>query len=197
MLQRFLAVLLVSSAIVNAQSPAAWSQWRGPARDGVASAFTVPTTWPAQLTKRWTATVGVGHSSPVVFGNRVVVHTRQRNREVVAAYDLASGKQLWQDGVDAPSYAINPAAIAHGPGPKSTPAIADGRVFTFGISGIFSAHDLATGKLLWRKPAPAILPEFGTASCRWWTHVGDRIPRQPNAGTHGDGRAKGDAAVDR
>ena len=107
--------------------------------------------------------VGAGHASPVVAGNRVVVHTRQGNREIVAAYDLQSGKQLWQDGVDAP-YTMNPAATGHGPGPKSTPAIADGRVFTLGISGIFSAHDLATGKLLWRKNAPPAPPEFGTAT---------------------------------
>ena len=140
-----------------------WPQWRGPSRDGVASSFTVPATWPAQLTKKWQATVGVGHSSPVVSGNRVVVHTRQENREVVTAFDLESGKQLWQDAVDAP-YRVNPAAAAHGPGPKSTPAIADGRVFTMGVSGIFSAHDLATGKLLWRKNAPAVPQEYGTSN---------------------------------
>ena len=140
-----------------------WPQWRGPARDGVASTFTAPAAWPPQLTKRWQATVGAGHASPVVAGSRVVVHTRQGNRETVAAYDLASGKQLWQDGVDAP-YTMNQAAIGHGPGPKSTPAIANGRVFTLGISGIFSAHDLATGKLLWRKNAPPAPPEFGTAT---------------------------------
>ncbi len=155
------SALLVTS--LSAQSNAAWPQWRGPARDGVASAFTVPTTWPAQLTKKWSATVGVGHASPVVAGNRVVVHTRQGNREVVTAYDFESGKQLWQDGVEAP-YTMNPAATGHGPGPKSTPSIADGRVFTLGISGIFSAHDLATGKLLWRKNAPPAPPEFGTAT---------------------------------
>jgi len=147
----------------QAQAPAAWPQWRGPARDGVASGFTIPTTWPAQLTKRWEATVGVGHASPVVAGNRVVVHSRQNNQEIVAAYDLDSGKQLWQQSVDAP-YTVNPAAAAHGPGPKSTPAIAGGRIFTLGISGIFSAHDLATGKLLWRKNAPPTPPLYGTAS---------------------------------
>lgn len=161
----------LSSALV-AQGPApspalsrieGWPQWRGPNRDGVASSFTAPATWPAQLTKRWQATVGVGHASPVVAGNRVVVHARQGTREIVAAYDLASGKPLWQDGVEAP-YTMNQAALGHGPGPKSTPAIADGRVFTLGISGIFSAHDLATGKLLWRKGAPPSPPEFGTAS---------------------------------
>ena len=155
-----IGLLLVS---IETAVRADWPQWRGPGRDGVASSFTPPPTWPAQLTKRWQMNVGAGHASPVIAGTRVIVHARQGNREIVSAYDLASGKQLWQDGVDAP-YTMNSAATGHGPGPKSTPAVADGRVFTFGISGIFSAHDLATGKLLWRKNAPPAPPEFGTAT---------------------------------
>ena len=162
-----LGELVLSESSVARQSNAArvegWVQWRGPSRDGVASSFTIPATWPAQLTKTWEATVGLGHSSPVVSGNRIVIHTRQENREVVTAFDLQSGKQLWQDAVDAP-YRVNPAAAAHGPGPKSTPAIAGGRVFTMGVSGIFSAYDLATGKLLWRKDAPATPQEYGTSN---------------------------------
>ena len=158
-----IAAIGLFGSLVHAQSPAAWPQWRGPARDGVASAFTPPATWPAQLTKKWEVTVGAGHSSPVVSGNRVVMHSRMGEREIVAAYDLQTGKQLWQEAIDAP-YTMNPAARAHGPGPKSTPAIAGGRVFTLGISGIFSAHDLNTGKLLWRKPAPRTPPTYGTAS---------------------------------
>ena len=156
-------VTFVLFVLTTVAAVADWPQWRGPARDGVASAFTAPTAWPAQLTRRWQATVGAGHASPVVVGNRVIVHTRQANREIVAAYDLASGKQLWQDGIDAP-YTMNQAARGHGPGPKSTPAVSGGRIFTLGISGIFSAHDLATGKLLWRKNAPPAPPEFGTAT---------------------------------
>jgi len=155
-----IGVLLVS---LESALWADWPQWRGPARDGVASGFTAPAAWPAQLTKKWQATVGLGHASPVVSGDRVIVHTRQGNRELVTAFDLASGKQLWQDGVDAP-YIMNPAAIGHGPGPKSTPLISGARVFTLGITGIFSAHDLATGRLLWRKDAPKAPPEFGTAT---------------------------------
>jgi len=156
-------VTLMFFVLTTVTVDADWPQWRGPARDGVAPAFTAPAAWPAQLTRRWQATVGLGHASPVIAGNRVVVHSRQANREVLAAYDLASGKQLWQDAVDAP-YTMNQAALGHGPGPKSTPAVADGRVFTLGISGIFSAHDLATGTLLWRKNAPPAPPEFGTAT---------------------------------
>jgi hypothetical protein len=156
--------VLTLTASLFAQTPApSWSQWRGPARDGIASSFTAPATWPAQLTKKWEATVGAGHASPVIAGTRIIVHTRQDNREVLTAFDLASGKQLWQDGVDAP-YTMNKAAAGHGPGPKSTPAIAGGRVFALGVSGIFSAHDLATGKLLWRKPAPPVPQEYGTSN---------------------------------
>jgi outer membrane protein assembly factor BamB len=156
-------VTLVTLVTFATVASADWPQWRGQARDGVATAFTPPTAWPAQLTRRWQITVGAGHASPVVAGNRVILHSRLGNREIVAAYDMGTGKQLWQDGVDAP-YTMNQAALGHGPGPKSTPSIADGRVFTFGISGIFSAHDLATGKLLWRKAAPKTPPEFGTAT---------------------------------
>jgi outer membrane protein assembly factor BamB len=160
----FLCFCAAVFVVAGAQTPApSWPQWRGPARDGVASGFTVPDAWPAQLTRRWQVQVGAGHASPVVSGNRVILHSRQGTREIVAAYDLTSGKQLWQDGIEAP-YTMNPAATGHGPGPKSTPAIAGGRVFTLGISGIFSAHDEATGKLLWRKNAPKTPPEFGTAA---------------------------------
>ena len=144
-----------------AQVPS-WPQWRGPARDGVA-AFDAPPVWPASLTKAWEAPVGLGHSSPVIAGGKVVVHTREEAREVVRAFDLATGKRLWRDAYDAP-YQINPAAQLHGPGPKSTPAIAGGRVFTLGISGIFSGFDLETGKVLWRTPAAQPLPIYGTAT---------------------------------
>ena len=163
MLRSAVFVSFVSVVLFGRVLIADWPQWRGPARDGIASAFTPPATWPAQLTRKWRIPAGAGHASPVVAGNRVVVHSRHGNRETIAAYDLNSGKQLWQESVEAP-YTVNPAARGHGPGPKSTPVIAGERVFTLGISGIFSAHDLATGKLLWRKNAPAAPPEYGTAA---------------------------------
>ena len=152
---------VVTAAGLLAQAPS-WPQWRGPARDGVA-AFDAPSVWPAALTKAWEAQVGVGHSSPVIANGKVVVHTREAAREVVRAFDLATGRRLWQDAYDAP-YQINPAAQLHGPGPKSTPAIAGGRVFTLGISGVLSAFDLETGKRLWRTPAAQPLPIYGTAT---------------------------------
>jgi len=145
-----------------AQRPMAeWPQWRGPQRSGVAD-FAAPSKWPATLTKRWEISVGAGHSSPVVSGDRVIIHSRQGEREVTRSLDLKTGKEIWKNDLAAP-YTMNPAARAHGPGPKSTPVIAGGRVFTYGISGILSAHDLTTGKLLWRTEPPAAIAEFGTA----------------------------------
>jgi len=148
------------------QKPAAtntdWPQWRGPKRDGSVGAA-LPAQWPEALTKRWEITVGSGHASPVVSGNRVVVIARQDDQEIVRALDVATGKEIWRAAYPAP-YTINPAAWAHGPGPKSTPAIAGGRVFTIGIGGVLSAFDLASGKLLWRVPGPSVLPQYGTAT---------------------------------
>ena len=144
-------------AVVTAQAATGdWPQWRGPSRDGSVLAA-LPTQWPEALKKRWETPVGAGHASPVVSGNRVVVIAREGEQEIVRALDLASGKEIWRAANHAP-YTINSAAWAHGAGPKSTPAIAGGRVFTFGIGGILSAFDLASGTLLWRVPAPAVLP---------------------------------------
>ena len=163
-----LTTILTAGIVVvdgHAQAPKpvpGWPQWRGPVRDGSVTTV-LPVEWPATLTKQWEVPVGAGHSSPVTSGNRVVVLAREGDREVVRALDLASGRQLWRAEYEAP-YTVNPAAAAHGPGPKATPAIAGGRVFTFGIGGVLSAFDLATGRLLWRTPAPPSLPEYGTGS---------------------------------
>jgi outer membrane protein assembly factor BamB len=139
-----------------------WPQWRGPRRDGFVLAA-LPAEWPAALTKRWEIPVGAGHASPVVSGNRVVVIAREGDDEVVRALDITSGKEIWRAVYPAP-YTINSAAWAHGAGPKSTPAVAGGRVFTLGIGGILSAFDATGGKLLWRIPAPRVLPLYGTAT---------------------------------
>lgn len=160
-----LTILLLGSTPTTltpfAQTQQEWSQWRGPRRDG-STQFTPPAVWPKTLTKRWSVVIGAGHASPVITGRRVIVHARQGDREITRAIDLESGKEVWRDDYAAP-YTMNPAARGHGPGPKSTPAVANGRAFTFGISGILSGYDVATGKVLWRADAPPAPPEFGTA----------------------------------
>jgi outer membrane protein assembly factor BamB len=139
-----------------------WPQWRGPRRDGSVDAV-LPVRWPDALKKTWEIPVGAGHASPVVSGNRVVVIGREGDQEIVRALHLSSGKEIWRAAYSAP-YDVNPAARTHGPGPKSTPAIAGSRVFTLGIGGVLSAFGLESGKLLWRVPAPDVLPQYGTAT---------------------------------
>ncbi|HUR21998.1 MAG TPA: PQQ-binding-like beta-propeller repeat protein [Vicinamibacterales bacterium] len=162
----FRALGILAFAVLSATQPTAtgtdWPQWRGPRRDGFVDAA-LPTQWPDALKKRWEIPVGAGYASPVVSGNRVVVIARQGEEEIVRALDVASGKEIWRAAYPAP-FVVNPAAWSHGAGPKSTPAIARGRVFTFGIGGILSAFDLASGKLLWRLPSPAVSPQYGTAT---------------------------------
>ena len=158
------ARVLLTLAVVTAQIATGtdWPQWRGPGRDGSVLAA-LPAQWPEALKKRWEISVGAGHASPVVSGNRVVVIAREGDQEIVRALDVASGKEIWRAAYAAP-YTVNSAAWAHGAGPKSTPAVAGGRVFALGIGGILSAFELASGRLLWRVPAPATLPLYGTAT---------------------------------
>ena len=157
------ALVPVGLAVISAQSQSAdWPQWRGPNRDGAVIQFVPPPAWPEALTRQWQVEVGEGYASPVVAGDRVFVHTRRGDDEVVSALDATTGDVVWQAAYPAP-YELHPAAVQHGLGPKSTPAISDGKLFTFGISGILSGFDLATGQLLWRRDAPAAGPYYGTA----------------------------------
>ena len=143
-----------------------WNQWRGPSRDGAAATFTPPAAWPDRPKQVWKVQVGIGHSSPVVASGRVYVFSRAGEQETISARDLASGREVWRQAYDAP-YTMNPAATSHGKGPKSTPVVDRGRVFTFGIGGTLSAWQAQDGKLLWRKDfkkeLPSTVPEFGVA----------------------------------
>jgi outer membrane protein assembly factor BamB len=151
--------------VLRAQTGTAdWPQWRGVNRDGGTSTFRPPAKWPETLTMKWRHDVGEGYSSPVVVGDTVYAFGRQvgSDNEVVTAFEANSGKQLWQARYAAP-YTVVKAAAGHGLGPKATPAFADGRLFTFGISGILTAFDAKSGKILWQKPAPAEGPTFTTS----------------------------------
>ena len=144
-----------------------WPQWRGPHRDGLVASFTPPTAWPENLKPVWKIQVGIGHASPVVVGRKVYLHSRQGEEEVVAAFDLDTGKQLWRDSY-AVAYQMNPAATSHGKGPKSTPVIYNDKIYTLGITGVLSCYDTSAGKLKWRKEFSkqfkATSPLYGTAA---------------------------------
>jgi outer membrane protein assembly factor BamB len=154
-----------AAALASALGAADWPQWRGPARDGRA-ALASRASFPETLTAAWKVAVGEGHASPVVASDRVYVFAREGEDEVVQSLELATGKRLWRQSYPA-TYTMNSAATAHGKGPKATPTFAQARVFTFGISGILSCFEAATGRLAWRKEFssqfPATAPLYGVA----------------------------------
>ncbi len=157
---------LVATLVLPAFAPAAaaqeWTQWRGPNRDGVAAAFDVPAPWPDRLRQRWAVEVGSGYATPLLIGERLYLYVRQAEDEVLLALDPATGETIWRSAYPAP-FAMNPATNPHGPGPKSTPAYAAGRLFTLGMSGIVSAFDADDGALLWQVPGDAVEPFYHTA----------------------------------
>ncbi len=142
-----------------------WPQWRGPNRDGVAP-FHEPKAWPEKLTTRWKVTIGEGYASPLFAGGRILEFARQGDDEVAMAIDPDNGKVIWRQSYPAPYEPVNSAA-RHGKGPKSTPLFYDGKLYTFGISGVLSSFDAATGKVEWRKEYSkdfkGTWPQFGTS----------------------------------
>jgi len=151
-------VVLAGASWLFAQD---WPQWRGPNRDGKVTGFTAPQTWPKELAQKWKTTVGMGDSTPALVGDKLYVFARQGEDEVILCLNAADGKELWKN-----KYAV--AAIsgadsrAH-PGPRSSPAVADGKVVTLGVSGVVSCVDAATGKTLWRNDEYKAVPQFHTA----------------------------------
>lgn len=139
-----------------------WPQWRGPNRDGAAAGFTAPATWPKTLTQKWTVAVGSGDATPALVGGKVYSFSRQGGDEVTLCLDAATGKEIWKDAFAVAAIA-GPAARAHA-GPRSSPAVGDGKVVTIGVTGVLSCLDANTGKPIWRNQDFKGVPKFYTAS---------------------------------
>lgn len=138
-----------------------WPQWRGPNRDGKVSGFTAPQTWPTALKPSWKATVGLGDSTPALVGDKLYVFARQGEHEVTLCLDAATGKKLWEDRYATPAIS-GPDARQHA-GPRSSPAVGEGKVVTLGVNGVLSCLDASSGKVLWRNEKFTAVPRFHTA----------------------------------
>jgi outer membrane protein assembly factor BamB len=152
-----LLTMLFLSANLYSQD---WPQFRGINRDSKVTGFKAPASWPDTLKQQWKVKVGTGDATPVLVGKKIYLHTRQGGDEVILCLDAATGKDLWSDKYPTPP--VTGPAASH-PGPRSTPAIANGKIVTFGTSGILSCLDAATGKVIWRRENPTnAIPQFFT-----------------------------------
>ncbi len=155
--------VIAAALVVVAGPPASaqeWAGWRGPQRDGTAPASQAPEAWPETLARAWQVGIGEGYSSPVVSDERVFLHSREGDAEVVTAFELSSGARLWRQDYPA-RYVQNTIVPADLPGPFATPAVDDGRVFTLGAAGILSSWDAASGALFWRNDYSASVQVTG------------------------------------
>jgi outer membrane protein assembly factor BamB len=91
--------------------------------------------------------VGDGHSSPVIAGGKVFLHTRVdgKDEEQFTAYDAKTGKELWKK-----SYKRGPFTSVFGLGPRATPLVAGDKVYTFGVTGILTCWQAEDGKQVWQ-----------------------------------------------
>lgn len=123
-----------------------WPQFRGPDRDGIffdrETIGPFPSGGPELV---WDKPIGTGFSAPVATQGSVVVFHRRGRQEVVEALRADSGETLW-------TFA-SPTAyrddFGFDNGPRATPVIADGKVFTFGAQGWLHCLDFETGRKLW------------------------------------------------
>jgi outer membrane protein assembly factor BamB len=140
-LRSLLLIVLLGAPLAAAD----WPQWLGPRRDGTSTEKFKP--WKGELKVVWKKEVGPGHSSPVIAGGKVFLHARVpgKEEEAVTAYDAKTGEQLWSTSYERAAF-FSP----FGTGPQATPAVANGKVYSFGATGVLACFDAAKGTRLWK-----------------------------------------------
>jgi len=141
---RFLVLAAILCTTLAAVEPAVWPRYNGPSGDGWSPAKGLKLDWAKQAPKEmWRATLtDKGYAGPSSDGKAVYIIDHQGDQDIVRAFDLEKGGELWRF-----AYADNP-KDNYGYA-RATPAIADGRVYTLGRLGQLHCLDAKTGATVW------------------------------------------------
>ncbi|HXW06146.1 MAG TPA: PQQ-binding-like beta-propeller repeat protein [Vicinamibacterales bacterium] len=137
-----------------------WTDFRGPRRDGHYTERSIETAWPARgLVPIWKQPVGGGYASFAVAHGRAFTIEQRGDEEVAAAYDVATGRELWTN-----RWKARFSELMGGPGPRATPTWFDGHVYVLGGDGELRCLDDGDGRLVWRTN---ILEDAGATNLQW------------------------------
>ena len=137
-----------------------WTDFRGPQRDGHYREQPIQVDWPATgMRPLWKQPVGGGHASFVIAEGRAFTIEQRGREELVAAYDVRTGRELWTNAWPALF-----SEVYGGIGPRATPTWKDRTVFALGATGELRALDATTGRVRWRRN---ILDDAGASNLEW------------------------------
>ncbi|MFO0947738.1 MAG: PQQ-binding-like beta-propeller repeat protein [Planctomycetota bacterium] len=127
------------------ETPQDFPQYLGPHRNGVLAGPPLARDWSASPPKLlWKQQVGAGWGAFAVVGDFAVTQEQRGELESVVCYETATGKERW---IHADKENFD--SSLGGPGPRATPTIHQGRVYTMGPKGLLNCLDGSTGKTIW------------------------------------------------